>query len=314
MVEEVLLLLLLLLLPQLLCWVVGASSESRFLTLLCLVFSLSLSLSLSLSPSTPHQPTHTLSSSSQIRNNDLAIHALLSRFCRDPIMCIVDVRPHATPKSPTTAYKVELVPSSSSSSSSTIVPTFRHLPSAVGALEAEEVGVEHLLRDVNDPTASTLAKAIGFKTDGLETLRDRLRDIRIYLDGLSDKCKQGDNKDVLAATVARRVLDGVQGVANLMPNVEGFLAGGLQAPEDQLGAAATNNMHQAIVSKTNDMHVSMYLASLVRAVVAVDDLARNRFEEKRREELADAEKEKALGGDSKGEEKKGDDDKSSDKK
>ncbi len=38
----------------------------------------------------------------------------------------------------------------------------------------------------------------------------------------------------------------------------------------------------------------MYLASLVRAVVAVDDLARNRFEEKRREDSADNEKEKAM--------------------
>ena len=28
----------------------------------------------------------------------------------------------------------------------------------IGAYEAEEVGVEHLLRDVNDPTVSTLAR------------------------------------------------------------------------------------------------------------------------------------------------------------
>eukprot|EP00952_Eustigmatos_sp_NYUAD-ZCMA_P001221 5437-Eustigmatos_ZCMA.PRE.1 len=35
--------------------------------------------------------------------------------------------------------------------------TFEHIPSSVGALEAEEVGVEHLLRDINDPSVSTLA-------------------------------------------------------------------------------------------------------------------------------------------------------------
>jgi hypothetical protein len=34
---------------------------------------------------------------------------------------------------------------------------FAHVPCEVGAYEAEEVGVEHLLRDINDPSLSTLA-------------------------------------------------------------------------------------------------------------------------------------------------------------
>jgi len=38
--------------------------------------------------------------------------------------------------------------------------TFEHVPSSVGALEAEEVGVEHLLRDINDPSVSTLANQV----------------------------------------------------------------------------------------------------------------------------------------------------------
>lgn len=33
---------------------------------------------------------------------------------------------------------------------------FLHLPSTVGAFEAEEIGMEHLLRDVKDATISTL--------------------------------------------------------------------------------------------------------------------------------------------------------------
>ena len=35
--------------------------------------------------------------------------------------------------------------------------TFKHFPSEIGATEAEEVGVEHLLRDVKDMTISTLS-------------------------------------------------------------------------------------------------------------------------------------------------------------
>ena len=38
--------------------------------------------------------------------------------------------------------------------------TFKHVPSEIGALEAEEVGVEHLLRDVKDTTISTLANQV----------------------------------------------------------------------------------------------------------------------------------------------------------
>jgi len=41
--------------------------------------------------------------------------------------------------------------------------TFRHVSSEVGAYEAEEVGVEHLLRDINDPTVSSLASRVKHK-------------------------------------------------------------------------------------------------------------------------------------------------------
>ena len=38
--------------------------------------------------------------------------------------------------------------------------SFKHVPSQIGALESEEVGVEHLLRDVRDTTISTLASQV----------------------------------------------------------------------------------------------------------------------------------------------------------
>ena len=42
-----------------------------------------------------------------------------------------------------------------------------------GAYEAEEVGVEHLLRDVNDPSVSTLANQIKHKVAALAGLKER---------------------------------------------------------------------------------------------------------------------------------------------
>ena len=43
--------------------------------------------------------------------------------------------------------------------------SFKHIPSSIGAFEAEEVGVEHLIRDVNDPSVSSLANQVGTNRD-----------------------------------------------------------------------------------------------------------------------------------------------------
>jgi 26S proteasome regulatory subunit N8 len=58
---------------------------------------------------------------------------------------------------------------------------FQHIPSIIGALEAEEVGVEHLLRDVKDTNISTLATRINNKLASLQSLISRLQDMSVYL-------------------------------------------------------------------------------------------------------------------------------------
>ena len=76
---------------------------------------------------------------------------------------------------PTTAYvSVEEVDATESEKKE-IQRTFKHVASSIGAYEAEEVGVEHLLRDVNDATVSTLANQIKHKMTSLSTLRERWR-------------------------------------------------------------------------------------------------------------------------------------------
>merc|ERR1719408_30222 len=59
--------------------------------------------------------------------------------------------------------------------------TFQHVPSIVGAFEAEEVGVEHLLRDIKNASASTLAVRVGDKIAALKGLNERLKKISAYL-------------------------------------------------------------------------------------------------------------------------------------
>jgi 26S proteasome regulatory subunit N8 len=59
--------------------------------------------------------------------------------------------------------------------------TFEHVPSEIGAEEAEEVGVEHLLRDIKDTTVGTLSQRITNQLLGLKGLHLQIEEIRNYL-------------------------------------------------------------------------------------------------------------------------------------
>ena len=56
----------------------------------------------------------------------------------------------------------------------------------VGATEAEEVGVEHLLRDIKDASQGQLSKMVIDKLNGLRTLGNKLQDMKDYLEVMID--------------------------------------------------------------------------------------------------------------------------------
>ena len=57
-----------------------------------------------------------------------------------------------------------------------------------GASEIEEVGVEHLLRDIKDASQGQLSKIVIDKINALKTLSTKLADMKEYLEGvISDK-------------------------------------------------------------------------------------------------------------------------------
>ena len=137
---------------------------------------------------------------------------------------------------------------------------FAHLPSSVGAYEAEEIGVEHLLRDVKDATVSTLATRIAAKLDALRSLEERLREIRCYMDHvLAGRLPM--NHDIMAH---------LQDVFNLLPNLN------------------VAELVRAFAVKTNDAMLVIYLSSIVRSVTAVHNLINNKVLNVEREALQDA--------------------------
>lgn len=218
----------------------------------------------------------------KIKPTDLAIDALFREYHPHPALVIIDVRPDVE-GIPVQAYvSVNTVSEDGAETSR----TFQHLASEVGAYEAEEVGVEHLLRDVNDPSVSSLGFEARHKLQGLKGLHDRLRYMASYLE------------DVLAGNLPanNQILYNMQTIMNLLPNLN------VQA------------LVKSMLTKTNDMHLVIYVSSLIRSVIALHDLVNNKIkysdgaggedesktEEKSKSNKADAEADSG-DGESKGE-------------
>ena len=108
-----------------------------------------------------------------------------------------------------------------------------HVPSSIEAFEAEEIGVEHLLRDVKDNTVSTLATQVAEKITSLQGLERRLVEIKRYMDLVVDG----------TLPVNHEIMGLLQDSFNLLPNLN---------LEDYVKVFAV---------KTNDMMLVVYLSS-----------------------------------------------------
>ena len=127
--------------------------------------------------------------------------------------------------------------------------TFAHVPSLIGAEEPEEIGVEHLLRDINDPTVSTVTSLIKAKMSGLSSLTEKLVEVKDYLEAVADGRMEA-NPEIIANT---------QTILSLLPNLN------------------VDEIVRSMLVKTNDMHMAIYLSALIRSVIALHDLVNNKI-------------------------------------
>lgn len=121
------------------------------------------------------------------------------------------------------------------------------------------MGVEHLLRDINDPTTSSLALQIKQKKTGLDGLLSRLTEIRAYL----DKVISG------RIPINNQIAYNLQNIINLLPNLN------------------VDELVKSMLVKTNDMHLVMYVSSLIRAIIALHDLLNNKLKYKNLDDILD---------------------------
>merc|ERR1712032_1565533 len=209
----------------------------------------------------------------KIKPSDLNIHELYRRYCPEPILVVMDVQPKDLELPMEAYYSVQ-----EQTSDEVFKRTFLHVRSTVGAYEAEEVGVEHLLRDIKNASASTLAVRVGDKISALKGLSMRLKEISSYL------------SSVVAGKLPmnQEIIYQLQEVFNLLPDQD------------------SEELVQSFAMETNDMMLALYLGSILRSTVALHNLINNKIKNKQAKEDKGKEK-KDKGKDEEGKDKKGED-------
>jgi len=197
----------------------------------------------------------------RIKPADLEIHELFRKFCKDPVYVVIDVKPREL-GIPTEAY---VALQEDKDDGTAALYTFHHLPSEIGAYEAEEIGVEHLLRDIKDTSVSTLAQQVSSRVNAMKGLHSRLQDMQTYL----------ENVVAGKLPVNHEIIANMQDVFNLLPNL------------------AIESMVKAFSVKTNDMMVIIYVSSMIRSVIALHNLINNKIENKEAEVKKGKDKEEA---------------------
>ncbi len=234
----------------------------------------------------------------KLRASDLEINELFKRYTPNPLLVIIDVQPTEVGV-PTDAYfAVEEIKDDGTTTSKTFV----HTPSIIEAEEAEEIGVEHLLRDIRDVAVGTLSTRITAQLQSLQGLHHRLRDISAYLQRVLD----GD------LPTNHAILGNLQDIFNLLPNLSTPTTAskpinGTDKTSSSSSSIENSELARAMSIKTNDQLMTIYLSSLVRAITAFHDLIENKRQNRQAQDEKDAKsKEEEAGGKKEaGEEKKG---------
>ncbi len=214
----------------------------------------------------------------KLHQNDIAVNEIIRQYCPSSVLVIIDAKPKDLGL-PTEAYfAVEEVHDDGTPTSR----TFEHIPSEMGAEEAEEVGVEHLLRDIKDTSVGSLSQRITSQLLGLKGFFSQMQHIQSYLEQIAME----------KLPINHTIIYQLQDIFNLLPDVN------------------LTEFVRAFVVTTNDQMLVIYLASLIRSVIALHNLISNKVQnrdlEKQEGKTDKDKKEKGQGDKEKSEKDKGD--------
>lgn len=193
--------------------------------------------------------------------HDLEINEIFAGYADSPVMVTCDVLSRSQFDLPTKAFfAVEEV-----DSQGLVRRNYKSVPCKVEAFEPEEVGVEHLIRELRDLNMDSLQNQLSAKVQSLVALKDKVLRIAEYLEETAASRKKVD----------QQILFALQRIISLLPKV--------LSPE----------MKRALASRVNENYLGLYVSGIVKSVVAIHNLLNNRIKplEELKEKQEKAEKE-----------------------
>ncbi|ESO06918.1 hypothetical protein HELRODRAFT_98827 [Helobdella robusta] len=183
----------------------------------------------------------------KLQQNDVIINELIRKYVTNSVLVIIDAKPNQVGLPTEAYYAVEEVHDDGTPAAK----TFEHVASEIGAEEAEEVGVEHLLRwDIKDTSVGTLSQRITNQLTGLRGLKMQLGEIHSYL----EKVCSG------TMPINHQIIYLLQDVFNLLPdiNLQSFV--------------------RSVYVTTNDQLLVVYISALIRSIIALHNLINNKVQ------------------------------------
>ena len=196
------------------------------------------------------------SSGPKIRPHDIEINEVFRKYCDKPVFVIIDVQEKKESMGiPAESYimKEEI------DQDGQLIKTFFKLNTKIEASLPEEIGVEFMLKDINDPNrVGSVSKIINDKEQSLRALIKKLTEIKTYLSNVIGG----------KIPVNSQVVYNIQEIFNLLPNFD------------------NESIIKAMSIQTNNNYLVLYLSWLAKTVVALHKLINNKIAIKEEENLA----------------------------
>ena len=185
------------------------------------------------------------SSGPTVKLADIHINEIVRRYNSNPCFVVVNVQDENLIGLPTSAYYSQ----EEVDDEGNLNRQFVHVSSSIGATEAEEIGVEHLLRDIKDASQGELSKKVSDKLLGLKVLVGKLKEMKDYLENVVEG-KYRYNQ---------AIINNYQDIFNLLPNLK------------------VEEMVRNFSVKSNDYMYVIYVSSLIRSIMSLHDLINNKI-------------------------------------
>jgi len=181
----------------------------------------------------------------KLHPNDVDIDEKIKKLAANAVLVVIDPQ-HSDSKHPTEAY---MAVSEVHDDGTPTTTTFSHVPSETGSEEVEEVGVEHLLRDINKLHAGSVNDGITSQLNGLRGLRHQLETIINYLHEVERN----------EMPINHQVNYQLQEILQMLPDV------------------TTSDMQTTLNMQMSDDLLAIFMASVIRAVLAQHHMISNKL-------------------------------------